>query len=180
MSTIRFAGFPLIALLTAHCAPASHTRQIPPPHPPLPPVVASANVTTTGPHGEHYQTIVHHIPDPLPCDGHARTVVWKPEGAILVYSAMLWIGTTWAEGTAVPIIDTFSTASLSDGFVLAFLGLDHYAPFAGLHQIERPWPIPVFVNAGDDIRFQHSCTNYGATSPTSASQLILDWTYATI
>jgi len=81
---------------------------------------------------------------------------------VQIHSVHLWIGTAgsldWPKGS-FPVVDVGVTLFREHGFVIATLGLDHYMPFSGVHQIEKAFPPPhtVTVAPGQRVIIQHFC-----------------------
>ena len=123
-------------------------------------------------HGVWRQVVLRTSPDPVPCDGQERNFRWAPTSVIEVRRITLWIGTTYQ---APQQIDVRTTLLLPDGFVLAYLGLDHYAPFTGPHQIERGFDPPLVVQSTEALVLQHMCTLYGPGTAQSATNAIVDY-----
>lgn len=112
-----------------------------------------------------------------PCDGLTRVVSdTVVERAIRVRSVTIWAGTGGYGVLPPPPVDVTTTVftTRKSGFVLAFLGLDHYVPFAGPHQITERFDAPgVLVKAGEHVFVQHQCRAVGSQPSVSATTVLV-------
>lgn len=119
-----------------------------------------------------------------PCDGQSRALdTWSAPQAITIRRVETWVGTTG--GNPFPAVDTYTTVfarrfSVTEvgPFVLSFLGLDHYVPFTGSHQLDKVFPADqaIPLAAGDQVVLEHMCNAVAGIPSTSHTQSIVTYT----